>query len=434
MTEIDWSRRVTLAARWVIPGDGRVLSPGCIELDDGVVSDLYESPSRQLSASDRRREQVVDLGDAAIIPALINAHTHLEFSDLASPVTPACPFAAWIRQVIATRRRRVHSIQEAVQQGWAEVCRAGGGFVGEICTDNSAADELQRVGCEGVIFRELLGLSDEAIEKQMEFARQFLQGSVFGPGIQEPPDPKARILKRGLSPHAPYSVHPELFVQLIEFACETSVPVAMHLAETTEELQLLTDRSGPLVDLFEEMGLWRPQLFEASRRPKHYLDQLAETTRALVVHGNYLDESELRMLVEQKSMTLVYCPRTHHQFGHRDHPWLKLRKAGGRVVIGTDSRASNPDLNLFAELQWLHSRHPEVAPLQYLKMVTVDAATALGLPAETGSLFVGMVPRLAVVRWPESRGPVNVTDLLTGGIFRQSTLHQLWLGGSICTD
>jgi cytosine/adenosine deaminase-related metal-dependent hydrolase len=121
----------------------------------------------------------------------------------------------------------------------------------------------------------------------------------------------------------------------------------------------------------------------------------------LVVHGNYLADDELQFLATHPHMTLVYCPRTHAYFGHAPHPWRTLQLHGGRVILGTDSRASNPDLDLFAEAKFLAARHPQVDPAELLAMITRQAAEALfGERSDIGVLEPGRRADLVVLRLP----------------------------------
>jgi cytosine/adenosine deaminase-related metal-dependent hydrolase len=129
---------------------------------------------------------------------------------------------------------------------------------------------------------------------------------------------------------------------------------------------------------------------------------LAAAQRALVIHGNYLDDEERDYLARHRQrLSLVYCPRTHQYFGHAPYPLEELLARGVRVVLGTDSRASNPDLSLGDELRFAAARHPTVSPQELLRGATLDAATALGLERELGSLTVGKLASFIALPLPE---------------------------------
>src|SRR5262249_4838144 len=153
----------------------------------------------------RHDPRAVDLGNAAIIPGLVNAHTHLEFSDLAAPLKPAEPFTDWVRAVVAHRRGRTLHASDIVHRGLQECARTGTTALAEIVT---AENSLASVGICGPLViaqREIIGLLPAQVDGQFEVAKRFLDGETVGID---------RRLRRAISPHAPYSVHPELFTRL----------------------------------------------------------------------------------------------------------------------------------------------------------------------------------------------------------------------------
>jgi cytosine/adenosine deaminase-related metal-dependent hydrolase len=210
------------------------------------------------------------------------------------------------------------------------------------------------------------------------------------------------ICRPGLSPHAPYSVHLDLLKAVIELSKVHQVPVAMHLAESHEELELLRCGTGPLRAFLEELGAWSQSFIPLGTRPMDFLRLLASAHRALIVHGNYLDDEEIAFLgANAAHIAAVYCPRTHDWFAHAPYPLEKMLAAGATVAVGTDGRGSSPDLNLFEELRFAARRHPDVAWSQILRMGTMDGAKALGREKEIGSLAEGKQADLAIVALPD---------------------------------
>jgi cytosine/adenosine deaminase-related metal-dependent hydrolase len=206
---------------------------------------------------------------------------------------------------------------------------------------------------------------------------------------------KARV---GISPHAPYSVSPALFKRLIELAAERGLVVATHLAESEGEREFLASGTGPFRELLEERSMWDAAAIPAGSRPLDYLRLLAEAPRALVLHGNYLDDEERAFLAANADrMSLVYCPRTHAYFAHPPYPLAELLAGGVRVAVGTDSRASNPDLDLLAELRFVARTFPMIHPQEILRMGTLNGAEALGRAADVGSITPGKLANLVAV-------------------------------------
>jgi len=310
-----------------------------------------------------RAPGAIDLGNVAWIPGLVNAHTHLEFSRLAAPIPTQGRFPDWIRRVVEYRRMHPDQTPDALQRGLDESRQAGTTLIGEIATTGWSPANYIDNGFQGIVFQEILGFAAERREAQYRLLENLLESS-------------SGSLTYGISPHAPYSVHPELFDRVLELARTRRTVVAMHLAETRDELELLERGTGTFRELLEDFGIWQNGLF-GGRRPLELLESLATCERALVIHGNYLTDEELEFVAAQPAMTLVYCPRTHAAFGHSAHPWLRLKELGGRVALGTDSRASNPDLSLFAELQFLAQQHPGVPHRQLLALGTSAGREAL---------------------------------------------------------
>ncbi len=363
-------------ARWIFPGDGPPLQDATIEVVDGIVQRVESG-----------KTDATDLGNVAILPGLINAHTHLEFSVIETPLEPLGEFALWIQSVIDWRRETGNSTPKSIERGIEESVQSGVTSIAEIATTewrpNSTYAAQQSVS-HILMFREYLGLSDDAVESQLTSAREFLERrneSPFSPA---------------LSPHAPYSLHPELFDGLCSLAEEYRIPLAIHLAESPAELELLEHGRGPLATMLQKVGVFRPELFKVTRRPLDYLQRLDCDVPVLLIHGNYFCDEEIDFLSSRPQMSVVYCPRTHAAMQRNIHPWQRMLAAGINVTLGTDSRASNPDLSIWNELRFLHKHHPELTATNLLKLSTINAAKALGLES-AGSLAPGNVADLCVV-------------------------------------
>lgn len=367
-------------AEWVFPVDQPPIRYGVVEIERAKIRDVREMSNREW-----REEKPI----GAIIPGLVNAHTHLEFSSLAQPLLPPLPFAEWIRSVIAWRRARLQPMALSVAEGLKESGDAGTTTLGEIATSGWTAETFNETAPRTVLLRESIALDADAAAAELIAAREYAERliSTQGPHVSY-----------GFSPHAPYSVHPQLLEGLATLAETHAAPLAFHLAETREELELLRYGTGPLVELFRSSGFWREAAIPAGMRPLDYLKLLGRLPAVLIVHGNYLDEEEIACLSDHPGMTAVYCPRTHAFFGHPPHPWLRMLERGVRVALGTDGRCSNPDLSLWREAQLLREKFPEVPPALLLQLATLNGAEALGLSKQTGTLTPGKSADLAVVR------------------------------------
>jgi cytosine/adenosine deaminase-related metal-dependent hydrolase len=235
----------------------------------------------------------------------------------------------------------------------------------------------------------------------------------------------------GISPHAPYTVSPDLLRAIISQAHERSLPVAMHLAESADELELLAQGTGRMQELLEERSMWDAGAILRGSRPLDYLRILAGAPRASVIHGNYLDAKEWEFLAAHSDrMTLIHCPRTHSFFGHPPLPLDELLAAGAHIALGTDSRASNPNLDVLAEMRQVARLHPTLAPDTILRMGTLAGAIALGLEQTTGSITSGKAADLVAVPLPEQVGG-RPEELLTAILAGDGRPCQVWLRGGL---
>jgi cytosine/adenosine deaminase-related metal-dependent hydrolase len=366
-------------ARWVFPVAGAPLSGGAVEVAaDGRVVALHRHPSTG----------AIDLGDVALIPGLVNAHTHLEFSELAEPLQPSRPFANWLRALLAYRRSRGDS-QRAIRTGLAESQQSGTIALGDIDTRGQPDQYAGSCVTQVVAFRELLGLDPATVALQLGTAAEFLDHSR---------GQESDNVIRALSPHASFSVHPQLLDGVIARATSRRCPVAIHLAETRAELQLLASGTGELVELLSEAGIWQGPLYPSGTAPLDLLRRLEVLPRVVIAHGNYFGEAEINFLAGRPNLAVAYCPRTHAFFGHENHPWRELTARGGVVAIGTDGRCSNPDLSIWHELQFLRGNFPDASAGELLRLGTINGARALGLEGRLGSIEPGKLPGLAVIR------------------------------------
>jgi cytosine/adenosine deaminase-related metal-dependent hydrolase len=361
----------TVTARWVFPVSGPPLEGGRVTIQG----------ERIVAVEPRGRRADVDLGDAAILPGLVNAHTHLDLSGMRDLAPPSPDFTGWLRQVIAHRRgRSPEQVRADVEAGLAECLRCGTTLLGDISGDGGSWDVLAHAPLHAVVFRELLGLTEDRANRAVEEAEHWLEAHLA-----------TETCRPGLSPHAPYSVRSNLFGRAAVRANRVKCPLAVHLAETLAELDLLHRRRGPFVPFLKEIGVWDPK--GLAKSPRLVMGICDCFIPLLFIHGNFLAPSAN---IPRKA-TIVYCPRTHAAFGHPPHPFRDFLARGVRVALGTDSLASNPDLDLFAEARFVHHCNPDVPGATLLRMATLSGAEALGWHDETGSLEAGKSADLIVL-------------------------------------
>ena len=385
MTEIrSCTTLITLRARHVLPIAADPIENGWVRIERGRISGVGRGqPSGP----------VHDLGDAIILPGLVNAHTHLEFSDLDRPLPAGGGLPAWIERVVVMRRSRATAhtdeaarLRAAVVIGLEQSAAGGVTAIGEIAT--AAHPVAGHAGPLVRVFRETLGLSSVAMHAARSSLRRDLDRmSAEGTCI-------------GISPHAPYSVAEPLGREVVGEAVQRRLPVMMHLAESRDEAELLTIGGGAFRTLLEQLGAWQPDSPPRLLPVADWITLLAKAPRGVVVHGTFLAEDQTalsRLARHRDRLCVVVCPRTTLALSGRLPPVEAFRAAGIRVAIGTDSRASNPDLSVLAECRAL-VEGGGVSPREALTMATQHGAWALAFERRCGILAPGRLADLAILR------------------------------------
>lgn len=369
-----------ISARWVLTMCGELLENGVVEIHEGRITNVRPA---------RPGEELLELGEVALVPGLVNTHTHLEFSTLVQPIE-APSFTDWIRQLVSYRSEHLATSEQrlaAIRQGITESISSGVTTIGEIASDSQSSQAYASLPAPSVVMREVIGTAAADEQDRLAMLRQF-HSTV----------PTDASWRPAISPHAPYTVRCSLLEQLAEFSRQHQLLSAMHLAESTDEVQLLEQGDGPLRELLKQLDAWHEDATDPGFGFSEYLDSLCQGPRSLVIHGNYLDPSHWQQLAEHRDrVSLVYCPRTHSHFGHPGYRLAERLAAGVRVVLGTDSRASSADLDLLADVRHAATCHPQVSPDQILAMATRDGADALGLGDEVGQLTAGRIANMAVI-------------------------------------
>jgi aminodeoxyfutalosine deaminase len=349
-----------------------------------------------------------ELGDVAVMPGLVNAHTHLELSYLRDQIAPAASFTNWARQIIYERRKRPQlqdpAIMSAIDGAITECLRCGTAVVGDISNTLAPFRKLADSRIAAVVFWEIIGFKIDRPDELIEHAVGELRAL-----------PATGRVRASLSAHAPYSVAPLLFRSIKKAVARMPfVPCSVHLAENVEEVELLETGGGPWKALMKDIGSWNHEWTAPGVGPVQYLDDMGFLdNRLLAVHGVQMSPADLARLKE-RGTTLVTCPRSNGHTGAGLPPIADFYESGVRVAIGTDSLASSPDLNVFAEVATLHALAPSVPPASLLASATIEGARALGFDADYGTIEPGKLARLLAVDIPP--GTSDVEEYLVSGI------------------
>jgi cytosine/adenosine deaminase-related metal-dependent hydrolase len=404
-------------AAWVLPIVAPPIRDGWVTVDGGrvvAVSGADEHPAETGSHNEDDRgirlqpDSDQDLGTVAILPGLVNAHTHLELSYLRDQVPPAGEFVTWIRRVMAARRDRPDArspeILAAVAGAIGECERYGTAVVGDISNTLVTFEPLARSTLAGVVFYELIRFNAPDPRAFVEQASRQLDTLM----------PTER-LRCSLAAHAPYSVA-RLVLRAIRdaLARHPSLPCSVHLSESAEEVEFIRSARGPWRALLEDIGSWDPAFVAPGGTPVEYLDASGFLDeRVLAVHGVQMTAGDLQRLAA-RGVTLVTCPRSNGHTGAGAPPLEDFYASGVRVAVGTDSLASAPDLSVFAELATARALAPSVPAAALLESATRSGAAALGFAADYGTIEPGRRSRLIAVTLPDAVD--DVEEYLVSGI------------------
>ena len=311
-------------ARGILRPDGSVQRGGALQVEGGRVA----------RAVTRAATDAVDLGDVLLTPTFVNAHCHLELSGFAGALPRDAGFGAWVRALMRLREAASpNELKQAARRGARRLMETGCALVHDIDTTGAGAQALLEESIDAVVYREAIDAGDAARRAQCLA------------DLERPIGLRAQLTE-GISPHAPYTCSSDLLRGLADLARRRNLPLTMHWAETLDEVRYLRDGDGPLADilppsprksgleLIEEAGLLAPDL------------------TLTLVHGNHPEPGDYARLAAA-DVALVHCPGTHAFFDRGPFDARAALQAGVRLLLGTDSLASNDDLNLAAELRGL---------------------------------------------------------------------------------
>jgi cytosine/adenosine deaminase-related metal-dependent hydrolase len=389
----------TYQADWLLPISDDPIARGWVSIGGGRVTGVGAG---ETAAS-------IDLGRAAILPALVNAHTHLELSYLHGRVPAGTNFTRWVRTLMALRRKYPDpsdpEILSAARAAITDARASGTGLVGDISNTLVTVPLLREAGLAAQVFHELLGFNVADPTVRVGAASAAVDAARFGDG-------EVRVT---LAAHAPYSVSPAMFRAIRVAVDERPAPVtSVHLGESPDEVEFLKQGTGSVRALLEELGVWAANWEPPGTSPVTYLSDLGFLDRcALVVHGVQFDGDDLSRLAAL-GVTLAACPRSNVHVGVGSPPLEAFYAMDVNVAFGTDSLASVSDLNVFAELKEARRIAPRVAGSRLLESATLIGARALGFGDQFGSIEVGKRAVLIAVTIPA--GVTDVEEYLVGGI------------------
>jgi cytosine/adenosine deaminase-related metal-dependent hydrolase len=360
-------------ARIVLPLSSPAVEDGAVIVDDARI--VAVGPFAELRAQ-FPGAALVDHGETILLPGLINAHCHLDFTVMRGAILPSGSFSAWVRRINDLKRTLTDAdYLRSIADGLDELRRWGTTSVLNIESLPELMVHLPPPPIRTWWFYELLDIrnrihTEDVVAGALTF---FEQRPTWHGGF-------------GLSPHAPYTTSLELY-RLARFCSEKyGMPFTTHLAESDEEMRMFAEGGGPLFDFLASLGR---DMSDCGRRTpiRHLLEADVLPRGAILAHMNQLGPGDEALLgARAGDLAIVHCPNCHGYFDRAPFPFETLRGLGFRISLGTDSCASNRGLNLFDEMQTFRRAFPGIAPAELLDMVTRHPAAALGLSGRLGEL------------------------------------------------
>lgn len=372
---------VATRAAWVLPIASAPIADGGVLVERGRIVDVGPWPAiaARLDASERAGVPVArrDAGQAALMPGLVNAHTHLELSWLRGKVERATSLPAWVAASMALRRDAPDP-RPAIEDAIAEARACGTSVIGDIANGWASVAPLAASELRAVVFHELLGFDVDPAVEVVARARERALGAT------------GDRVSVTLAAHAPYSTSPALLRE-IAVAVQDLTPCIMsvHVGESPDETEFLATGGGAWRQVLERLGRWTPSWQPPGAGPVAYLDALGVLTRdTLVVHATQCSEADFARIAAAGA-AVVTCPRSNVWVGVGVPPVAAMVASGVRLAIGTDSLASNASLDVFAEMRALRDLAPGVPARRWLEAATLGGARALRYDRDYGTLEIG---------------------------------------------
>jgi cytosine/adenosine deaminase-related metal-dependent hydrolase len=385
--------RATLyTADWVLPVTAPPIEAGAVLVDEHGIIRQVGAASAHAAGADVAR---VELGAAILLPGLINVHAHPELAGMRG-LLEDLPFHRWIPLLRATRQRAALDAADfAASARWACLEAVAAGVTTMAATEDSGAalGAMRDAGMRGVVYREVFGPAPEQAPAAMSRLRQ---------RVADMRALETDLVRVGVSPHAPYTVSDELFRGVAAYATAEGLPVAVHAAEAEAELHYVTQGAGPFAAGLRTRGVATPPRATSTIALLEATGILA--TRPLLIHCVRIDAADIGRIVDSGA-AVAHCPAANARLGHGIAPVIELLEAGATMGLGSDSVASSNRVDMLEEariaqlMQRARLASAGALPAErLLRLLTLDAARALGCDSRVGSLEPGKDADLCAVR------------------------------------
>jgi cytosine/adenosine deaminase-related metal-dependent hydrolase len=408
-----------IRARTVVTMDGAPIENGAVAVSGNRIVDVGAFDDVKA----RNAGNHLDLGAKVLLPGLINAHCHLDYTCLRGKIPPQDSFTDWIRAINAEKSKLSRKDYLAsINDGFQEAKRFGTTVIANLTAFPELISQVQPP-IRTWWFAELIDIREperatELVNSAIDALRSSMACAHISASSKRSRSRRIAVHQTprwGLAPHAMFTASKDLFRCCEEIAQKHDILLTTHLAESREEIETFRDASGPLYEFIKSIG--RPLNDCGNETPlERFLHLIGsggspnrlktiEVNRPypfwIVAHLNELTESDFDLLERSNpKFHIVHCPRSHNYFGHGPFAFERLRSLGFNVCLGTDSLASNQTLSLFDEMRAFQKNFPNISPNEILRLATVNPARALRYENALGQIRPGF--RADLIALPSS--------------------------------
>ncbi len=347
-----------IRSRIVVPMEGEPIDNGAVAISRDKITAVGRFDEIKLHQSG----ETLDLGDQILMPGLINAHCHLDYTMLRGKIPPLRSFADWIRSINTEKAKlTAEDYIDSINAGFAEAQRFGTTTIANLTAFPDLIQTIEEP-LRTWWFGELIDVRNpEQADRIADAAVESLKS----------------VTRWGLAPHAPFTASARLYARCEEISRQKNVLLTTHLAESREEMQMFRDANGAAFSFLKEIG--RPMDDCGAETPLSlFIRTRTIGPRWIIAHLNEIDAGDFELLSTAPKFHVAHCPRSHGFFAHAPFALERLRALGFNICLGTDSLASNSNLSLFAEMRELLRKEPGVSPEQAVEIATVNGADAFG--------------------------------------------------------
>ena len=394
-----------IRARIVVTMDGAPIENGAVAVSGNRIVDV----GRFDDIKTHNAGNTLDVGEQVLLPGLINAHCHLDYSCLRGKIPPQKSFTDWIRVINAEKSKlSPKEYLASISEGFAEAKSFGTTAIANLTAFPELIPQVQPL-IRTWWFAELIDI--RAPERANEIVDSAIE-SLGKAGTELVLSDAQGGAPWGLAPHALFTASKDLSRRCEEIAQQKHILLTTHLAESREEMEMFRDASGPLYEFVKSIG--RPMDDCGNETPLGlFLDLIGSGGSPnrpgaievngpylswIIAHLNELTEKDFDLLERSNSkFHIVHCPRSHNYFGHSQFAFDRLHSLGFNVCLGTDSLASNETLSLFDEMRDFQKNFPRISPEEILQMATINPARALKYENSLGQIRPGFGADLIAV-------------------------------------